>query len=994
MTKKNSHLPFSFSGVEKLSKIYTKWSSQTWSEQKASILQFSGCEAFYVGIGVDDATLKRLCVQRVEQSEYEASDEDMRLLREVVGYEGYLYGLFVFEMVGMGRVCGYLVRELVDEMCGGEAMDDGVELMALRCLYVLIRDGRTVVGCEEGRRLEMWLEACFGKSKETVGVAGLVVVGLWKKNGVLREKMEEFVGGMGCDVRSVSVIKALFTLEFETIEWCLEKMLGVVMAGCETGNVLIVRVISFEALVDVHKYHCENMNGVDGRMGIVERMSRYWDDAVDILRYKVRDLFMVKMMYESKEEINGIARRVMKNIGSGGVVQKNAYGMMSVLMRHMKVEDASEKIEECVMSCEGAMESELLRNKACDLLCACLSVEIENVTLSEYKSLKVVMRGMESANVNVRNALCRLVMKPICERYVKSIPKLIESVGGDGNVRGKMALMTVAKTVGGIEMNDVREQLKKCFDHFDEDVRIQALSFVCQDRKSCKEIKQEELELVLYFVENCFLTINSDTRPKIKVNLKRMFERMKKSFKSNIDVYEIYLNKMLKFCDEGLHLGSCYNRLSICLFLVKEIIEFEIEIDYALIWNKLFKCIFYDDFELKENCYEILKTIKHKLQGTKGIDDSFKSLDMHLLNSVRSNDAESIALLIRLMKEPLMKYYKLFRKHLNEAKKDIKRASVEYSLQGVLIVLGYLIEDEKEFNDVEIREGLFEMIRELKNIVSKVMESSAPEGFIIDDIDITTASSSALTCNALSSQLTCNALSSQYLSCYCWRSIKQSNQLAGVLAKCFEKDYEFISRLAEYLKDLLINSTHCGAFNSAVPSFQLVCSILYKNKQMKEISGLIDGLFSSLNEKQSYTRRSGGIPLVLLEILKNTNDQFLEYSFNKLIKNCFEEEEEDHVKIHSMNIIKSIIKESTLKKNIINYISDCMEICLSSLKSKDWNIRNCGMMLFSSLIVRIFGSKKSKDESLKENKITANELFFKFPKIYNLILLELKGMKG
>lgn len=56
-----------------------------------------------------------------------------------------------------------------------------------------------------------------------------------------------------------------------------------------------------------------------------------------------------------------------------------------------------------------------------------------------------------------------------------------------------------------------------------------------------------------------------------------------------------------------------------------------------------------------------------------------------------------------------------------------------------------------------------------------------------------------------------------------------------------------------------------------------------------------------------------------------------------------------------------------------------------------WAIRNCAVMLFSTLLQRTFGTKKTKDEHSNVNKLTGREFFTRYPQLHAYLLQELNA---
>lgn len=57
--------------------------------------------------------------------------------------------------------------------------------------------------------------------------------------------------------------------------------------------------------------------------------------------------------------------------------------------------------------------------------------------------------------------------------------------------------------------------------------------------------------------------------------------------------------------------------------------------------------------------------------------------------------------------------------------------------------------------------------------------------------------------------------------------------------------------------------------------------------------------------------------------------------------------------------------------------------------SFSWAIRNCSVMLFSTLLQRTFGTKKTRDEHSSVNTLTGREFFVRFPDLHPYLLKEL-----
>nr|KAF6449113.1 THADA armadillo repeat containing [Rousettus aegyptiacus] len=71
--------------------------------------------------------------------------------------------------------------------------------------------------------------------------------------------------------------------------------------------------------------------------------------------------------------------------------------------------------------------------------------------------------------------------------------------------------------------------------------------------------------------------------------------------------------------------------------------------------------------------------------------------------------------------------------------------------------------------------------------------------------------------------------------------------------------------------------------------------------------------------------------------------------------------------VHALNILRALFRDTRLGENIIPYVADGAKAAILGFTSAVWAVRNSSTLLFSTLITRIFGVKKGKDELFKKN---------------------------
>ncbi|EFN89985.1 Thyroid adenoma-associated protein [Harpegnathos saltator] len=275
-------------------------------------------------------------------------------------------------------------------------------------------------------------------------------------------------------------------------------------------------------------------------------------------------------------------------------------------------------------------------------------------------------------------------------------------------------------------------------------------------------------------------------------------------------------------------------------------------------------------------------------------------------------------------------------------------------------------------------------------------------------------------------------------------SIQTSESENGLLTK------EQIEQIMRHLVSLLCETKHRGAFEQVYVGFHQLCMRLWQltgttlnilpiqclHDTLIGITGLIPGY-----SKLCATRRSAGVPFLMQAVLSSslkTRDyskgqffhsvmkillQFTKFEdtvdlwervkcimyedsifsyYKHIIESKMENRNEYHngeikadvteIKTHSMNILRALFRHSQLGDLVKNYIADGLIVAFKNYDSKTWAERNAATLLFSALIVRIFGVQRTKDHiNLTTCNTMTGRLFFeKYPSLLPFILDELR----
>ncbi|KAI8966857.1 putative death-receptor fusion protein-domain-containing protein [Daldinia sp. FL1419] len=307
---------------------------------------------------------------------------------------------------------------------------------------------------------------------------------------------------------------------------------------------------------------------------------------------------------------------------------------------------------------------------------------------------------------------------------------------------------------------------------------------------------------------------------------------------------------------------------------------------------------------------------------------------------------------------------------LSAAEQDLAGAVLQAPVHGSFASLRYIWNSfsNKKFSSEEIK-ALAELqdraiicCQRIWQTVRHVLCDDSPEGHLPEELEEV------------------EGLDTKDLLSYSFRAIHESsnlmraiasnasNQGPGLLAPS-RSNFEAIGMLTF---DELSNLRHRGAFTTVSQTFTSCCQLVKwlpypSNEKTSYLDQWYEGALSCIHTQASTTRRSAGIPALIVGILSSNANQ---PSFEDVIRKLHdigrrpalasETDGSNLPQVHALNCIKDIFKSSYLSKRAEPYLTDCLELAASSLKSEIWAIRNCGLLLLRSLIDCLFGTSESK----------------------------------
>ncbi|RUS30332.1 hypothetical protein BC938DRAFT_479538 [Jimgerdemannia flammicorona] len=370
----------------------------------------------------------------------------------------------------------------------------------------------------------------------------------------------------------------------------------------------------------------------------------------------------------------------------------------------------------------------------------------------------------------------------------------------------------------------------------------------------------------------------------------------------------------------------------------------------------------------------------------------------------------------------------LLQKQINIASTNLLRAAQSHPMHGSLLALQYLF-SELDYNSALVKDNLvlwrrthdqvILLVNRVCATVMDVLSNPSPEGNMpasfqemeetieemIEELEEGDFDGTAIRESGPKHQV--------ILSC-CWRAVKEASSLLGVIllraplavskkdSSAF-LDHEDIVDSGNLFRNLLTSIRHRGAFSAVYPSYVSLCARLLSAPQasFSDLPSiwLQDHIANITSSNISVTRRSAGLPLCILAIVSGEpayRKPLLTATMKRLVKIASEgpadnaDQALDLPQVHALNILRTIFMDAKLGTDILPYLSDGLSLAIDGFSSPSWAVRNCSVMLFSTLLQRTFGTKKTKDEHNSMNNLTSREFFTRFPHLLRYLLRELE----
>ncbi|CAI4050279.1 hypothetical protein SUVZ_13G3890 [Saccharomyces uvarum] len=226
----------------------------------------------------------------------------------------------------------------------------------------------------------------------------------------------------------------------------------------------------------------------------------------------------------------------------------------------------------------------------------------------------------------------------------------------------------------------------------------------------------------------------------------------------------------------------------------------------------------------------------------------------------------------------------------------------------------------------------------------------------------------------------------QVIISHAFRAIKEASDLIETILKRYPLTSNQLNCIGDLFTLQLSTIRHSGAFQAVLPGLRTYC-FRCQLESPAILEELLTKSMKSLESKtQHITRRSGGLPFLVTTVLSaevTKGRPLLQRNFKKLLSFAKlpvppHQDEFDLPQVNAINCINAIFVEPKLSEHCTPFVSDALEIALLNFDCDIWALRNCSIMLFTSLQNRIFG---------KVGRSVSAKLFFtKYSGLRSLLL--------
>ncbi|CAF4831639.1 unnamed protein product [Pieris macdunnoughi] len=647
----------------------------------------------------------------------------------------------------------------------------------------------------------------------------------------------------------------------------------------------------------------------------------------------------------------------------------------------------------------------------------------------------VSTHSLDSAVMNILEDILALAVKMDENILEYMLPYVTEATN---NLKCVLMLLSVIRRsrrtsdVIGYELLEVA-----AVDTVDE-TRILSLSLVVESPKSTEMFSPEDLKFVLYFLKyNCNAQAPHFRQLMLSM-MKKFVKRLEDSYKvlkrkrEQSDHYLQFVEDLREQCYSGLLLGANYSRRLVALQVLDWIEHVSLE-GYQRVWrdehvDRLLSHL-EDSYENNKILALRILTLCPKETFEKTFSTSLKLEDvLSQASSVKPTDCSCAAYKLLLLRNrcgsyvrglaerdtdrPERESFTLVSRLLSrvEAEVEVCESSVLHAakdapMYGLVHCVRYLLEtvdagaisSDSEWTQLITR--MISLCLRVNHAVACVVNNSSPEGHLPMDMN-------GFAIEEKDSSNVClkdgRPVTAQMVLLCAWRSVKEVSLLLGVISSKLSIEGECgsggsvsaqsVCEMGEHFTALLAETKHRGAFEQAYVGFTKLLTRLWRcqspklhelpKRWLRELLAVIE---SGDHHKLCATRRSAGLPfmiqaLVITELQVTGNPKCFSQCMRTLL-HVGRRSPSVEARTHCTNVLRALYRNTNLNDAVAAYVGEGLLLALEGFEGITWQERNSSTLLFSALMVRIFGVTRGKDPDnlCTRNRMTGRIFFLRYP---------------
>ncbi|WKX91149.1 hypothetical protein Q1695_009746 [Nippostrongylus brasiliensis] len=849
-----------------------------------------------------------------------------------------------------------------------------------------------------------------------------------------------------------SVLNAVGDYPCFLVDFCLHRCLEEsAKSSCLTENVIFYSAV-IKRILTIAQDFSFALNS-ETKQRLVDYVFRSWDFTAEVVCHEAVDIFSGIL---TNHCLNCVECRARKGCPWSDDLANQVFSMESKCRARFKcllilLESFSTYMKLLDADLLDELYSLIGNPTLAVVISGILSLDLSCSTSHWDLHVSYILSSLSSEDNEIRSAVKdRLLPKLIKFKLLKNefLPMLLDRMKENSSQYFCLdSLLSVARFL--ILSNKKCDSYKYWYDlvpvktmryavlHSNAQVRLAAWLLLCEHPQRTHSFSEEDLLLIRAFIVSNMVEQQPAVRLKVLAGIRKILSRMAETSEQiikregcsaeEVQTYNGFVRSLLSLAFDSLSPAANFSRRVMALAILKCIyIEGVLKpngktlfVDQLHVTNELTLQRYQAVVDCLDDAFQLCQTTALDLLAVLPVDEDFdfsefkkKTIDM--MKSIRSHSTLAAGYRMQFYTKCHPNSLKDSMEYLvDECQRttslamnnliNITRDSVHPWMNTIALLLESaelpkLDSDNLAWWTNFVRKRLLPLCFNVADLVTPVVHSMSPEGYIPEETLIEMASCSSENGVQMAAEV------SQLLLACCWRAHKHvSSILAWAIVNLCTLSIltpEDVHRIGDFYWLQLTECKHCGAFETAVEGFSSLCSYLWKSDDallpkpvewLRQILEALEGRKDSQN--LCSTRRSAGVPHLISTILAtephNHPSKSMEIAMSSLLEMT---NKSVTLRIHSLNTLKAVFASAALGERVTPALEWACRVAVSGCSAATWPERNAAAQLAAALRGRIFGVAHKSQRDLhvdSKNRQSAYEFFSRFPSLYGYLYEQL-----